>query len=237
MFQPIQISEQLTLAGVAGAGEELLCIEADKASNRCTAASIAAREGLRALILAALAHGLGTRRVAEAMSVSREVVRALRAQVIKSGELDQVKKDMAADYYALADAARERIMDEIDRVPLATLYAAMGTAFDKGQLLSGGVTQRVERREAAAVGDVEAYMKGLLAASSVEVVSGPVAEGVSAGQKGPEVLVIEAGAQGIGQAESMSVDKQSTVICPSQQGTQNHQADDGRNDPQKEASA
>jgi len=198
----------MSFAGLQSDGAELLSIEADKAANRCTAGSLAAREGVRSAILSALADGcLGTRRIADAFGVSREVVRALRAQVVKSGELDQVKKVMAGEFFALADAARERIMDEIDRVPLATLYAAMGTAFDKAQLLSGGVTQRVERRDGASVGEVADYIAGMLNVTPIQ----PVGAGESSGLKA--LGSTSAGSDWVGSmgVKEAAVDIQSTV--------------------------
>jgi hypothetical protein len=202
----------MSFAGLQSDGAELLSIEADKAANRCTAGSLAAREGVRAAILSALADGcLGTRRIADAFSVSREVVRALRAQCIKSGELDQVKKVMAGEFFALADAARERLMDEIDKVPLATLYAAMGTAFDKGQILSGGVTQRVERRDGASVGEVADYISSMLNVTPIQ----PVGAGESSALKA--LGAPSAGADWVGSmgGKEVSVDIESIVSAHS----------------------
>ena len=238
MSQLPALAEQLSLAGIQlDDGQELLRIEADEATGRCNASSLDARKGLRSAILEALAQRFGTRTVAKAFSVSREVVRALRTRAECSGELDHVKKGLAGDAFALARMAIDRISDEIDDMPRASLPIVAGVMIDKAQLLSGGVTQRVERREAAAVGDVEAYMKGLLAASSIEVVSGAVEAGENASLKalGDARPVIEIGV--VEQAETVAVDKQSTVICPAHEATQQSKADAGRNDPQKEDAA
>lgn len=232
------IAEQLSLAGITQEdGQELLRIDADEAAGRCNASSLDARKGLRSAILDALAQRFGTRTVAKAFGVSREVVRALRVRAESSGELDQVKKGLAGDAFALARMAIDRISDEIEEMPRASLPIVAGVMIDKGQLLSGGVTARYERKEVPAVGDVEDYMKKLLAASSIDVVSGPVAEGAIDAQKGADTRTIAAGAVDVGQAESVSVDKQSTGFCSSTEVGNNQGANDGQNDHQKEDAA
>ena len=112
--------EQLTLsAELADGGLELLAVEADVASGRCTGARAAARVELRAAILGALAEGvLGTRRIAAVFGVSRETVRALRAVGLRTGELDQHKQRLGRSFIALAEAAADRMMDEIDDLSL-----------------------------------------------------------------------------------------------------------------------
>lgn len=173
-----QLTTQLTLASLTdGLGEELLTVEADRASNRCTAACLDARVELRSAILNALAEGLGTRRVAAAFGVSREVVRALNRQALNSGELDHAKEELARDALDLARRTIDRIADEIDDMPRSSLPIVAGVMIDKAQLLSGGATARVERTSGESVADIEAYLRGLPVAQ-------PVVEGGGAGQKG-----------------------------------------------------
>ena len=75
------------LAALGQEGDELLSIEGDRKAGRCTARCLDARSDLRAAVLGAVAEGQGSRRVAAAFGVSREVVRALRRQALASGEL------------------------------------------------------------------------------------------------------------------------------------------------------
>ena len=154
-------------------------------------------------------------------------VRALRAQTVKSGELDQMKKVMAGEFFALADAARERLMDEIDKVPLATLYAAMGTAFDKGQILSGGVTQRVERRDGASVGEVADYISSMLNVTPIQPVAAGESSGLKAlGPSGAAVIDLDWVAQ-LG-VKGVAVDSQSTVSAQLTEATASSRADVGQ---------
>jgi hypothetical protein len=232
------VAEQLSLAGIQSEdGAELLTVDADKASNRCTASSLAAREGLRASILSAVAEGFGTRRVSAAFGVSREVVRALKRQAIGSGELDHVRKELAAEYFALAHAAVDRMRDEIEEMPRASLPIVAGVSTDKGQVLSGGVTSRVERKEGVSVGDLAEWMKTALQDSSIDVSAQPVTEGSGVAQKAsPVVVALPALAAGVGQ-NAESVDNKSTVICPLTKGGSSMQAEGGRNKGQKETAA
>ena len=93
------------LAALGQEGDELLSIESDRKASRCTARCLDARADLRAAVLGAVAEGQGSRRVAAAFGVSREVVRALRRQALGSGELDQHKQSLGLDALALAREA------------------------------------------------------------------------------------------------------------------------------------
>ena len=174
------ISQQLTLAGLTdGQGLELLSIEADRGANRCTAAGLDAREELRAAILHCIAEGrLGTRRIASVFGVSREVVRALWRKAAESCELDHYKKDVANSYGHLARIAVERMIEEVDEMPRASLPVLAAIATDKHALLSGGVTARVERVGGPSVASVKDFI------DSLPVVSGSVVEGGGAHSKG-----------------------------------------------------
>jgi predicted XRE-type DNA-binding protein len=182
------ISQQLTLAGLAdGVGLELLSVEADRAANRCTASSLDAREELRAAILHCIAEGrLGTRRIASVFGVSREVVRALWKKAAETQELDHFKKEAANSYGHLSRLAVERMIEEIDEMPRASLPVLAAIATDKHALLTGGVTARVERVGGPSVASVKDFIDAL------PVVSGSVGEGGGADSK-PGAGMIEAG--------------------------------------------
>ena len=196
------ISQQLTLAGLAdGQGLELLSIEADRAANRCTAAGLDARTELRAAILHCIAEGrLGTRRIADVFGVSRETVRALWRKASESCELDHYKKEVAASYGHLARIAVERMIEEVDEMPRASLPVLAAIATDKHALLSGGVTARVERVGGPSVASVKDFIDAL------PVVSGSVGEGGGADSKAGAGmieaggLVIEVGADLAGES-------------------------------------
>ena len=132
------------LAALGQEGDELLSIENDRKGGRCTARCLDARADLRAAVLGAVAEGQGSRRVAAAFGVSREVVRALRRQALGSGELDLVKQSIGLDALALAREAIDRCRDEIDEMPRASLPVLAGIMTDKALLLTGGATVRIE---------------------------------------------------------------------------------------------
>jgi len=165
-------AEQLSLsAEITDAGMELLQVDADARAGRCTGARLAARSEMRDGILAALAEGaVGTRRIAAMFGVSREAVRALRARAVQTGDLDQIKQRLGRSFLALAEAASDRMLDEIDEMPRASLPIVGGVATDKGQLLTGGVTARVERLDGLTAESVNALIDAL----PVEVVALPV---------------------------------------------------------------
>jgi hypothetical protein len=118
---------------------------------------------------------LGTRRVAEAFGISREVVRALRAEAIRTGELDQFKEEEGRRLFAMADRLVDRLEDEVDRIPIASVALTMGILIDKAQLLSGAPTMRIQHDHALGVADLAAYIDALPSAE-------PVREGEFAGK-------------------------------------------------------
>jgi hypothetical protein len=206
-------SEQLSLsAEITDAGMELLAVDQDARAGRCTGARLAARTEMRDGILAALAEGaVGTRRIAAMFGVSREAVRALRARAVQSGDLDQIKQRLGRSFLALAEAASDRMLDEIDEMPRASLPIVGGVATDKGQLLTGGVTARVERLDGLTAESVNALIDSL---PVLEVVASPVEPGAAISQKAAgalEVVGLDAAAIGAGQSES-------PAFCPTHEG-------------------
>lgn len=201
--QPAQNHEQLALsAELSEAGLELLSIEADVRAGRCTGARALARQDIRRAALDMLAEGaLGSRRIAQILRVSRETVRALRRQALASGELGQAKEGLGRSLIALADAARDRIADEIDEMPRQSLPIIMGIAIDKGQLLTGGATSRAESVHAVTAEQINELVAGL----PVEVIATPVDSAEVAAQKalaGPLSAVEAPASTGSGDIES-----------------------------------
>ena len=163
-------------------GWELVTLEEDKRAGRCTGARVGALESRRREILDACAT-LGTRRVADYFGISREAVRALRTQAMRSGELGQAKQRMGRDFLALADAARERLLDQIDSVPLGQLAIVAGIATDKGLILSGEATARIEHQHTVTVSHADLADELAAFPEAIEVQTGP-AMGYGAGASG-----------------------------------------------------
>lgn len=212
------ISQQLTLAGLTdGQGLELLRIEQDRAANRCTAASLEARAELRAAILHCIAEGrLGTRRIADVFGVSREVVRALWRKAAETQELDHYKKEVANGYAHLARLAVERMTEEIDDMPRASLPVLAAIATDKHALLSGGVTARVERVGGPSVASVKDFIDALPVVSPGLVVTGDGAQqkggaagglGIGGGASGADLAGVLASGDSVSPANAGSTEE------------------------------
>lgn len=205
-------------------GYELLSLDNDRKANRCTAVCLDARAELRKSILTALAEGHGTRRAGHAFGVSREVVRALKKQALASGELDQVKQALGRECFALAAATRDRIEDELDDMPRASLPIVLGVLVDKGQLLTGGPTSRPGRP------DVEAPDINQLVASlpHAEVIELPVDSRENPSAKAAVSVEIVTPAAPTG-------DPESPVSAPGLERPAVDGAVDGQTDPKKDA--
>jgi hypothetical protein len=229
-----EILEQLNLAGIDAdaKGEELLTIDSDRKSNRCTASSLDARQGLRKAILSAVAEGFGTKRVSVAFGVSREVVRALKRQAMSDGELDPIKKSLAADAMDLAHRAIDRMADEIDEMPRSSLPIVAGVMVDKAQLLSGGVTQRVESVRGADVNAVAAWLKNAINVTPSVL---PVEAGEESRLKGFGGLPALPVASTDRVASAPSGDWQSLVSCPNALGNEAKRVEGGQITPEKES--
>lgn len=217
-------------AALGTEGYELLSVESDRKANRCTAACLDARSELRAAILGSLAESVGTRRVAQAFNVSREVVRALKKQALESGELDQHKQRLGMDALALASATIDRISDELDDMPRASLPIVAGVMIDKAQILTGGATQRIVHEHQ--VHDINDLIDSLPSAESVPVETEEIGD-----QKGRAVFGALPGPDVIIDLKTPAGDSRSLVSCPSPQATDSDGANSGQTDPKKESAA
>lgn len=194
-------SAQLTLAGLSDAiGWELLSLDEDRRSNRCTAACLDARTELRDGIIRALAKGQGTATAAAAFGVSREVVRALKRKILETGELDAHKQLLGREATHALDLLLERVRDDVDKVPASSFAPLMTSLVNAAQLLTGGPTSRVaQTKEGAGVADLAAFIDSLPRAepvaagemSSLEATSDPVIE--AGGEQGAEAVEVSAG--------------------------------------------
>lgn len=224
----------LSLPDLPGIGEgwELLLPAAERA-RRCNGDNAVKCEQKREAIIAACVH-LGTRRVAQAFNVSREVVRALRAEAVRTGKLDQLKEETGRRALAASDRILDRIEDEVDQLPRASLPLAYAILQDKGLLLTGQPTSRVEHQVAVTHDDLNAWIQSLPAAT-------PVSSGEIAGQKAAPVgaaSVARAGAGGAPEVGCLVVagDTPSLAFCPTPEGAQANRAEAGQIEPKKGAS-
>lgn len=136
---------QLDLPGEVGEIQALTAEDNSPAFSGCTGEQRARIRRLRESILELTAAGVGVKRIAGALQVSPQAVRAVRASAWQRGELDPMKQRLGREYLATADLLRAEAIERIDEIPAQVLLLASAQAADKGQLLTGGVTARVER--------------------------------------------------------------------------------------------
>lgn len=158
------------------------------AYHGCTGEGIERIRRLRTQILELTIAGVGVKRTAAALGISPAAVRAVRAKAWERGELDPLKQRLGRQYLATADLLRAEALERIEEIPAQVLLLASAQAADKGQLLTGGVTARVERVQPPA--DLEALIAALPLAEPVE----PPAAGDNKGDPDP---ALEAGAQAL----------------------------------------
>lgn len=222
----------LSIPDLPGIGEgwELLLPPAERA-RRCTGETAVKSEQKREAILCALTR-FGTRQVADSFGVSREVVRALRAEAIREGKLDQVKEMMGRRYLSLADSLMDRVEENIDKVPLNMAVLASVQAADKGLLLTGQPTARIEHAVNFSHGDIN-DMIDALPVSVTPVLSGEIAQ-----QKGsaPDLAgrpALPAPAPSAEPPRGDSGDVQSLVSAQLPRETDPTWAKDGQNNAEK----
>ena len=121
-----------------------------------------------------LAEGIGQIRIGRMLGISPNSVRGVRD---REGTAVDIEKRRSAGVWAdVARLSGERMLekleddDEAKKIPFNHLGVGGGIAEDKTQLLTGGVTQRVETRPAAPTAeDFRRYLESLPAAEQVSI--------------------------------------------------------------------
>lgn len=145
-------------------------------------------------IVAALAEGIGTRAIARAYKVSPHTVRAIRAR--EAGPIATDKKGISDRLRQFARMASDRLVEEIDDIPVDKLPLAAGIIIDKMQLLDGEATSITGT--AGPTVDAEKFnhwIKSLPEAEAVEVPETGlrVGEKLQSGAGSPEPAQLPAG--------------------------------------------
>lgn len=154
-------AEQLTIPVVDA--DQIALVNAAPDSpifSGCTGERSEKVKRLRGQILELTAVGVGVRKVASALGISAQLVRAVRSSAWERGELDPLKQKLGRQYLATADLLRAEALDRIEEIPAHVLLLASAQAADKGQLLTGGATARIERA-AQAPADLHALIDAL----------------------------------------------------------------------------
>lgn len=128
------------LPGIESGWEMLL--PAEEQRKRFTGDLLAKNEERLQAVIHALAEGMAMRRIAKAFGISVNTVIAVNRRF--GSEVETQKKEVGMKCLAAGRLAVERIVEEIDSLPKASLPIVAGVMLDKGQLLTGGATHRLE---------------------------------------------------------------------------------------------
>lgn len=96
-------------------------------------------------IVDGLGQGLGVRQLCRAYRVSHHTVAAVMAR--ESQAVATLKERTVATLRTFGRLAADRLLDEVDQIPIQSLPIALGIAVEKAELLSGGATSRIEHAE------------------------------------------------------------------------------------------
>jgi hypothetical protein len=92
-----------------------------------------------------LGQGLGVRQLCRAYRVSHHTVAAVMAR--ESAAVATVKERTVSVLRTFGRLAADRLLDEVDQIPIQSLPIALGIAVEKAELLAGGATSRIEHTE------------------------------------------------------------------------------------------
>lgn len=217
IFAMSSSAHQLDLSGIES-GWEILTVDTDRKAGRFTAAALDKNAEKRDLVIAALAEGLAIRRIASALGISVNTV--LAAKRIFGDKIETEKQRLGRDCFDVMRMAVERIRDEMQDMPRASLPIIAGIMADKGLLLTGAPTSIVAHTGGPTVASVAEYINSLPAV-------GPVAAQENNAQKGVVIdLAIE--------ASKPAGDSRSLDSCPPTQQAAPGGTESGQIDPKKE---
>ena len=92
-----------------------------------------------------LGQGLGVRQLCRAYRVSHHTVAAVMAR--ESVAVATLKERTVSVLRTFGRLAADRLLDEVDQIPIQSLPIALGIAVEKAELLSGGATSRIEHSD------------------------------------------------------------------------------------------
>lgn len=138
----------------------------------------AQRPELYRVVVGLLGQGHSIRSIKALTGVHHRTIEAVR--IAEGQTIDTLRKELGARALHVASLAVERIEEQVatGTAKLGELAVAVGVLVDKGQVLTGGVTGRVERIQASEVSkEVETFIESL-----------PVATGFDGGKAAQKVL-------------------------------------------------
>lgn len=103
------------------------------------------RPAIYRAIVEGYAQGLGIRQLCRAYSVSHHTVAVVLAREPKA--VATLKEGTISTLRTFAKLAADRLLDEVNDIPIQQLAVPLGISIDKAQLLDGGATSRIEHTE------------------------------------------------------------------------------------------
>lgn len=111
-------------------------------------------------VVHALGEGMGIRSIAKVFKISHHTIIAIRER--EGIQIATIKQRTSRDLRAFASIAAERLVEEMDSIPLQSLPVAIGIAIDKAQLLDGEATSILGKEEKRITpDDFNDYLKGI----------------------------------------------------------------------------
>lgn len=143
------------------AGHQLLTLDEDERSGRHTGERIARDRKLYQAIVRCLAEGVGIRATARAFGVATETVAGIRDR--EPALFAREKKELSQRMGHFVRMGVERLIEEVDQIPIGQLSVSVGVISDKKALLDGDPTVRVEERIEVALspGDLRAMLENM----------------------------------------------------------------------------
>ena len=142
-------------------------------------------------IVDGLGQGLGVRQLCRAYRVSHHTIAAVMSR--ESQAVATLKERTVSVLRTFGRLAADRLLDEVDQIPIQSLPIALGIAVEKAELLSGGATSRIEHIEGPTHEDYMKLITGQVIEAEILPATGLSGEDVSI--KGTaEPLEVQAGA-------------------------------------------
>jgi hypothetical protein len=146
---PAVVQPDLLTPDLMPAGHELLTIDEDERRGRFTGERIAKNRQLYQAIVKCLAEGIGIRHTARAFRVSPNTLMAIRQR--EGIAIETEKKELSAKMGLFVKMSVERLIEEIDCIPIGQLSVSAGIIADKKALIDGDPTVRIEEKREIAV--------------------------------------------------------------------------------------
>lgn len=150
-------------------GHELLTLAQDERAGKFTGELIARNRVRYAAIVRCLAEGIGIRATSRAFGVSTNTVSAIRER--EAGAIETEKKELSTLMGRFVRMSVERLIEEVDAIPIGQLSVSAGIISDKKALLDGDPTIRIEERIEVALspGDLRAMLATMRAKRAIDV--------------------------------------------------------------------